>query len=76
MSKEKIAGFMLGLSAGFVAGYLLKPPNDTGISTSGHEGDADLDFDQSAKSVRTSPGVLPDRGKHSIPIGAKSREPS
>ncbi len=53
MSKERIAGFMLGLSAGFAVGYFLRPP-EGGVSAreDGHAQDADATFNE--RSTRLS----------------------
>jgi hypothetical protein len=75
MSRDQLSGFMLGLSVGVLVGTLM-PPNHGRAATKGHAGEADSDFDQSTKRVRTSPDGLPDRGRHPVPIGARARESS
>lgn len=65
MSRDQLSGFMLGLSVGVLVGTLM-PPNTARDTTRGPAGEADADFDESAKRVPTSPDGAPDRERHSV----------
>jgi hypothetical protein len=50
VSRDQLAGFMLGMSVGILVGFLM-PRDDNGVTATGHTGEVDLDSDESVKHM-------------------------
>jgi hypothetical protein len=75
MSRDQLSGFMLGLSVGVLVGTLM-PPNAARGTIRSPAGEADSDFDPSAKREPTSPDSAPDLERHSVSQSQSERRPA
>ena len=68
MTRDSVAGFMLGVSAGVAIGYFLKPPNESGDSIASHERNANTQTKQAADHLRRFAVSVPPAGKTGLRV--------
>lgn len=68
MSKDKIAGFMIGLTAGYVMGYLLQHPEDESLHTD-RVRDANAGSNGAVEDVPTAKLPAPDSQRAATAAG-------
>ena len=71
MIKERIAGFMLGLSVGYAVCYFIKPWRNSGLSAGAHARDVAGSTDWSARLPGNTDAIR-SRAKAPVPLGRAS----
>jgi hypothetical protein len=77
MSKERITGFMLGLSAGFVVSYFLRPSEHGSVpeQRGHHDRDANVAFNERSTGLPRYSGTRANRqGPVPVDLGGYDRQ--
>ena len=67
MSRDSVAGFMLGMSAGVAIGYFLKPHTELGVHVSDHARSLNGESKQPGNHVRRPESNNRERGEDVAP---------